>query len=978
MAKRNTDSFNPYHQWLGIPEKNCPPTHYELLGISLDEDDLGVINSAAERQKSHVEQFLGTEFNKYANKLIGQIDEAEIILTSPELRREYDRKVNLFKKRRKKRQIDPAITSSIISGGGRSVGEGSGFVREYAGIVSILLVAFMVMAAFTFKMPWQKVVFDKENDDTPAAPVVVDDVKLNNIKTSGEIAIAPDTLAQPKNVVTLPKPVLSITFDEPPNSGLRLDNRGATFVAGKVGKAMKCDGKGFMVVPAQLPAGNAPRTISVWLRSDGGEVVQNRHAIAYGGDTSPPTVLGIYHTKDEWETYGWGKNAIKVADIDDNWHHHCLTCDGEEIICRFDGKIVSKEKGTLKTTAGPLVLGTYANQNTYFCFKGLIDEVSIYDTALSSEQVQQLIESQDAVADKAKVQNHNWAQFSLSDRIRDRDYPSVFQAWNPADNLLSEDKLQTLSRHDLVWNSPSFFGLRWDGTNRGIASEFIEDSIPAAKSMRSSLLKMNPRMVFIAEIRYRDAPPQFLPENHKWWARDKQGMKRKGWSEGGYYRLDFADKEFQRHVASRAKSAVESGVFDGVLLDWWGDDSDRISLVQTIRNAIGKDYLIIVNANARTTPKTAPYINGYFMECTKSKTSADWKEIISTLRWAEENLLPPRVNCVETWYHQSRDDLSLMRSVTTLSLTLSNGYCLFSDPNQLPTPDHRHNWYPFWDKPLGKPISNGVRRSDGSYVREFEHGIAVFNPMGNHQVTVTFEKSQKSMKTGKHLASHTIPPGDGDLFLGSSRLASNKTATTPVNHDANVTIRAIAKSVKVDNKGEPVALDLTGVQLTESQLAQIATLSSLRRLTVPNTKLTDVGLQKLGTLTNLTSLGMWQTRITDEGLQHVNKLTNLTYLSVDGNGRRITNEGLAHLSDLRKLSWLCLSYTGVTDNGMHHLTKLPSLQRLDIHHTEISDQGLKDIMQIKTLKTLDVRGTAITKSGIQKLKRALPKCKIIY
>lgn len=115
-----------------------------------------MIKSAADRQRSHVEQFQGTEFNKHANKLISQIDEAEIVLLSPELRREYDRKVHLFKKRRKKRQVDPTVPPSAISREGGSVGEGSGIAREYAGIVATLTIAFFGMAAASFWLPWGK------------------------------------------------------------------------------------------------------------------------------------------------------------------------------------------------------------------------------------------------------------------------------------------------------------------------------------------------------------------------------------------------------------------------------------------------------------------------------------------------------------------------------------------------------------------------------------------------------------------------------------------------------------------------------------------------------------------------------------------------------------------------------------------------------------------------------------------------------
>ena len=50
-----------------------------------------------------------------------------------------------------------------------------------------------------------------------------------------------------------------------------------------------------------------------------------------------------------------------------------------------------------------------------------------------------------------------------------------------------------------------------------------------------------------------------------------------------------------------------------------------------------------------------------------------------------------------------------MRATTTLALTHGDGYCLFSDPNPLPTPDHMHNWYPFWNKSLGRPLRSGPR-----------------------------------------------------------------------------------------------------------------------------------------------------------------------------------------------------------------------------------------------------------------------------
>jgi hypothetical protein len=95
----------------------------------------------------------------------------------------------------------------------------------------------------------------------------------------------------------------------------------------------------------------------------------------------------------------------------------------------------------------------------------------------------------------------------------------------------------------------------------------------------------------------------------------------------------------------------------------------------------------------------------------------------------------------------------------------SNGYCLFSDPNPLPTPDHLHDWYPFWGKGLGRPIGEAGRRDDGALSRQFEKGTVVYNPMGNNPVEITFNEMYVSRATGKRSRTHTLPACDGDIFL---------------------------------------------------------------------------------------------------------------------------------------------------------------------------------------------------------------------
>ena len=355
------------------------------------------------------------------------------------------------------------------------------------------------------------------------------------------------------------------------------------------------------------------------------------------------------------------------------------------------------------------------------------------------------------------------AMNSISERITSRTYPSVFQAWNPAEHLKNEDRWTTLARHDLVFHAPDFLGLKWAGEFQGMSTTFTKVSQESAMRTRKIVHGKNPNLVLLAELRYRDAHRSYLPENHAWWKR-KDGQRVIGREEGGYFLLDFSNPAYRMQVAQQAKAVMDSGVFDGLMLDWWEDDQDRLALVTAIRKEIGDQSLILVNANDRKTPKTAALVNGYFMECYKSKTVEDWKQIAETLEWAEGNLKEPRINCLETWFHKSRNDLQLMRSTTTLSLTLSDGYCLFSDPNPLPTPDHLHDWYEFWDKSLGRPKAKGVRKEDGSIQREFDEGLVVYNPPGNKPVTISFTTPRTAASSKTTALKFTVSPGDGDLF----------------------------------------------------------------------------------------------------------------------------------------------------------------------------------------------------------------------
>lgn len=142
-------SFDAYHKWLGIPPEQQPPHYYQLLGISVRETDREVIETAAQRQRSTIEENLHGPHRKAANQLLYEIDEAELTLLTPELREEYDQQVKRVSRKQKRKQsghnLDPDSN--------QPVGEGSGLLGRYLAITSVILVGFLIMAWFASQKP---------------------------------------------------------------------------------------------------------------------------------------------------------------------------------------------------------------------------------------------------------------------------------------------------------------------------------------------------------------------------------------------------------------------------------------------------------------------------------------------------------------------------------------------------------------------------------------------------------------------------------------------------------------------------------------------------------------------------------------------------------------------------------------------------------------------------------------------------------
>lgn len=132
----SSDSFDPYHKWLGIPKNEQPPHHYRLLGIPAFEDDPQVIEGAADRQMAFLRKFQSGEHAADATKLLNEISRVRICLLKPETRSAYDETL--------KSELEATAGTSAL--GGRPLWQQPAVVGG-ATVATVIVVALTLMLA---------------------------------------------------------------------------------------------------------------------------------------------------------------------------------------------------------------------------------------------------------------------------------------------------------------------------------------------------------------------------------------------------------------------------------------------------------------------------------------------------------------------------------------------------------------------------------------------------------------------------------------------------------------------------------------------------------------------------------------------------------------------------------------------------------------------------------------------------------------
>ncbi len=168
---------------------------------------------------------------------------------------------------------------------------------------------------------------------------------------------------------------------------------GAQWTSGIKGSALHFDGTGNQVqVPNSgfNPTGSAI-SFSFWFRLDnvgdnGAFIFQNVKYILKM-DAQGRIGFALYTPVYKSVTMNY---ADRILDTD--WHHGVATYDGSEMKIYVDGnlKVTGANTGNLQSTTSDVYIGY---QKTLNPFKGIIDEMLVYDRALTQQEVEQILVS---------------------------------------------------------------------------------------------------------------------------------------------------------------------------------------------------------------------------------------------------------------------------------------------------------------------------------------------------------------------------------------------------------------------------------------------------------------------------------------------------------------------------------------------------------------------------------------------------------
>ena len=401
----------------------------------------------------------------------------------------------------------------------------------------------------------------------------------------------------------------------------------------------------------------------------------------------------------------------------------------------------------------------------------------------------------------------------VATRIETRSFPSVVQV---VDHISGREDIPAIALHDLYWSASHSldFWVDWHLSETaptfGLSTALSRPDINAAKAAHQRVMQMNPNMVLLWGLNFEWWTPEAFPIDSDFWLRDPDGNFVVHPWHGAEMPVNLLNPEYQDKCIEKVAAIAACGLYDGIIVDSLRENGTGFygrrfypeiteqqiidaytRIFRSIRERVRDDFLMIANVNRTKPTAYIQYLNGAYMETghdpNGNYTREGLIEIEDTLLWAERQLRAPQLNALEgegvgTSPPDSSENKRWMRVFTTMSLTYSDGYVLYTDGKRFVdpiAPHHAHIWHDFWEADLGHPIGEkaGVYKNpkglsiEGLFIREFTNGWAVYNRSGKARKIQLPEKVSGVASGIENKRWHTLPDLDGEIYLKAVKVS---------------------------------------------------------------------------------------------------------------------------------------------------------------------------------------------------------------
>ncbi len=163
-----------------------------------------------------------------------------------------------------------------------------------------------------------------------------------------------------------------------------------TWVAGKVGGALQLHGDGDYVDVGRVGiSGIAPRTVAGWAKASTTAIPSWTSVFGFAPDgTTDGTYFDIeVDNAGNYVVHIQGWEAV-ICPVDTQWHHFAATYSGSGGNWYLDGRSVGSEAGAVGTI-DQVRIGARLSNSHYF--PGLVDDVRIYNKALTLDEIKKVV-----------------------------------------------------------------------------------------------------------------------------------------------------------------------------------------------------------------------------------------------------------------------------------------------------------------------------------------------------------------------------------------------------------------------------------------------------------------------------------------------------------------------------------------------------------------------------------------------------------